>query len=156
MSPSVRMEIAPFKALAPEVFDALSALSQSAGVAGLEKDLIELVKIRASQINGCAYCVQYHVNLARALGVEAGKLDQLAVWREALVYTPRERAALALTERLVLIAGHEVSDAEFAAAQAEFGEKPLAYLLGAIGVINTWNRIAITYRFRAPPASRAR
>ena len=156
MNPTARMEISAFKALAPEVYDALVALSQSADVAGLEKDLIELVKIRASQINGCAYCVQFHINLARNLGVDAAKLDQLAVWHESNVYTPREEAALMLTERLTMIPGSEVSDEEFDAAQHEFSGTALAYLLGAIGVINTWNRIAITYRFTAPPSAKAK
>lgn len=154
MNPTARMEISAFKTLVPEVYDALFALSQSAFAAGLEKDLIELVKIRASQINGCAYCVQFHINLARNLGVEAAKIDQLSVWHESTVYTAREEAALMLTERLTLISGNEVSDEEFDAASHEFSGTALANLLGAIGVINTWNRIAVTYRFTAPPAAK--
>lgn len=156
MSSSARMEIGAFKALAPEVYEALLALSQTAAAAGLEKDLIELVKIRASQINGCAYCVQFHVNLARGFGVETAKLDQIAVWPESQVYTPRERAALALTDTLTNIAGQEVPDDLFDEVQDEFDGKQVACLIGAIGVINSWNRIAITYRFTAPPAARVK
>lgn len=156
MSSAARMEIGAFKALVPEVYDALFALSQTAAAAGLEKDLIELVKIRASQINGCAYCVQFHINLARSLGVETAKLDQIAVWPESQVYTPRERAALALTDTLTNIAGQEVPEELFDEVQDEFEEKQVACLIGAIGVINTWNRIAITYRFTAPHAAKAK
>lgn len=153
MSAAARLEIGDFKLLLPELYDALLAASKTAEAAGLSKELIELVKIRASQINGCAYCIQYHVNIARVLGVPAGKLDLLPAWREAPVYSPRERAALMLTERLTQIAGHEIDDADFATARAEFSERELAALLGAIGIINAWNRIGITYRF-TPPAAR--
>ncbi|MCA0401888.1 MAG: carboxymuconolactone decarboxylase family protein [Proteobacteria bacterium] len=153
MTASARLEIRDFITLLPGLYDALAAVSKTAEEAGLSKELVELVKIRASQINGCAYCIQYHLNLARSVGVGMAKLDLLPAWREAPVYSQRERAALMLTERLTQIAGHEVDDTEFAFARAEFSEKELAALLGAIGIINTWNRIGVTYRF-TPPAAR--
>lgn len=154
MTIAARLEISGFKDLAPELYDALIAMSRTADVAGLEKDLIELVKIRVSQINGCAYCLQYHVNLARTLSVPAGKIDLLPAWREAPGYSARERAALMLAERLTLIAGRDVADENFAEALAAFSEKELAFLMGAIGTINTWNRIGVAYRFTPPPAAR--
>ncbi|OYU46942.1 MAG: alkylhydroperoxidase [Rhizobiales bacterium PAR1] len=152
MTSNARVDIGPFKAMAPEVYDALAALSQSAVTLGLEKDLLELVKVRASQMNGCTYCLQFHINLARQLGVPAAKLDQLAAWRESQVYSPRERIALHATEALTSIAGGEIPDEEFDDMEDEFGERGLAGLIAAVGVINVWNRIGITYRFNAPAA----
>lgn len=150
MSEGTRLDIGPFKAMAPEIYDALAALSQSVFAMGLEKDLVELVKIRASQMNGCAYCVQFHINLGRQLGVAPAKIDQLAVWREARIFTPRERIALHATEALTSIAGGEIPDEEFEEFEEEFGDRGLAGLVAAIGVINAWNRIGVVYRFAAP------
>lgn len=153
MNHPARVEIGEFKSLLPELYDALLAAGKTAEAAGLSKELIELVKIRASQINGCAYCIQYHMNIARVLGIPAGKLDLLPAWREAPVYSMRERAALMLTERLTQIAGHDLDDVEFAFARSEYSDREIAGLLGAIGIINTWNRIGVAYRF-TPPAAR--
>lgn len=152
MSHDARLEIADFIKLAPDIYEAMTRLSRSAVAAGLEEDLLELVKIRASQINGCTYCLQYHVNLARKLGVPAGKLDQLAAWRESPLYSPRERIALHAAEALTGIAGGEIPDEEFEEMEEEFGDKGLAGFLAAIGVINAWNRIGVTYRFTPPEA----
>lgn len=152
MSHDARLEIADFIKLAPEIHDAMTRLSRSAVAAGLEEDLLELVKIRASQINGCTYCLQYHLNLARKLGVPQGKLDQLAAWRESPLYSPRERVALHGAEALTGIAGGEIPDEEFEEMEEEFGEKGLAGFLAALGVINAWNRIGVTYRFTPPEA----
>jgi AhpD family alkylhydroperoxidase len=152
MTSNARVDIGPFKTMAPEVYDALAALSQSAVTLGLEKDLLELVKVRASQMNGCTYCLQFHINLARQLGIAPAKLDQLAAWRESQVYSPRERIALHATEALTSIAGGEIPDEEFDDMEDEFGERGLAGLIAAVGVINVWNRISITYRFNAPAA----
>jgi AhpD family alkylhydroperoxidase len=152
MEDESRLEIGPFTKLVPEIYAALGALSKAAPALGLEKDLIELVKIRASQINGCTYCLQYHINLGRQLGVEPAKIDQLAAWREARIYTPRERMALHATEALTTLAGGEIPDDEFDEFHEEFGEKGLAGLVAAIGVINVWNRFGVLYRF-TPPAS---
>ena len=141
-----RVEWQDFKKLAPDVNDAVSALSQLAAKAGLDKPLLELVKIRASQINGCAFCVQYHVLAAETLGVPADKLNLLVVWREAPIFTVRERAALAWTEALTTL-GHGVDDQIYNEARAAFSDTELAYLSSAVAVINVWNRFGVAYRW---------
>lgn len=152
-----RSEYEDFKALAPDVFDVVLALGQAAAKAGLDKQLLELIKLRASQINGCAFCVQYHILQGERLGMSADKLNLVVVWREAPLFSPRERAALAWTEALTLLAGG-VSDEVYAQASAEFSEKELTYLTSAIASINVWNRFGATYRWTPPvrpPAPRA-
>lgn len=139
-----------FRQLAPDAYDAVLALNKIAEHNGLDKQLLELVKLRASQINGCAFCVQYHIMAAETLGISADKLNLVVVWREAPVFSIRERAALAWTEALTLVS-HGVSDELYAEASAEFSEKELAYLSTAIAAINVWNRFGAPYRW-APPA----
>jgi AhpD family alkylhydroperoxidase len=145
-----RLENAQLKEAAPDIYDAISALGQVAVKAGLDRQLLELVKMRASQINGCAFCVQYHILLAEKLGVPADKINLVVVWREAPQFSRRERAALAWTEALTELAGG-VSDEIYAEATAEFSEKELLYLTSAISVINVWNRYGVAYRW-TPPA----
>jgi AhpD family alkylhydroperoxidase len=145
-----RMEFADFDKAAPEVRAALSALSKAVGDSGLDKGLTELIKIRASQINGCAFCVQFHLNLVRKLRVPSAKLDLVAVWRDAGVFTKREMAALAWTEVLTEIGPEGVGDEAYVAVKAEFGESELVFLTTAIASINAWNRIAMAYRFTPP------
>ena len=145
-----RSESADFKALAPDVFEAVLALGQFAAKAGLDKQLLELVKLRASQINGCAFCVQHHVMLGEKLGLSADKLNLVVVWREAPQFSARERAALAWTEALTLLADG-VSDEVYAEASREFSEKELAYLTSAVASINVWNRFGAAFRW-TPPA----
>ncbi|HEY6413263.1 MAG TPA: carboxymuconolactone decarboxylase family protein [Edaphobacter sp.] len=147
-----RMEFADFERIAPEARAALSALSKAVGDSGLDKGLTELIKIRASQINGCAFCVQFHLNLARKLRVSQTKLDLMAVWRDAGVFTKREMAALAWTEVLTEIGTEGVGDEAYAAVKVEFGESELIFLTAAIASINAWNRIAMAYRFTPPIA----
>lgn len=151
----VRKDYPDFKALAPDIYERVLALSQLAGKAGLEKDLLELIKVRASQINGCAFCVQFHILEAERLGVPADKLNLLVVWREAPQFSARERAALAWTEALTLLPAG-VSDAVYAQASAEFSEKELVYLSSAIGVINVWNRFGVAYGWTPPARPAAR
>jgi AhpD family alkylhydroperoxidase len=141
-----RGEYTGFRAEAPDLYDAVSALSQAAGKAGLDKGLIELVKLRASQINGCAFCLQHHILLAEKLGVGADKLNLLVAWREAPQFSSRERAALAWTEALTDLEGG-VGDEVFAQARAEFSETELLYLTSAITAINVWNRFGVAYRW---------
>lgn len=148
---SSRVDYAEFNAMAPAVRAALIGLNTAALEAGIEKDLLELVKVRASQINGCAFCLQYHLNLARSLDVKPEKLDLIAAWRDTGVYSERERAALAWTELLTRIANEHVTDEAYAAALRQFPEKELVLLTAIIGAINTWNRLAIAFRF-TPPA----
>lgn len=153
MSHATRLDIGGLKTLAPELYAAMLALGKVAETCGLEKDLIELVKIRASQINGCTFCLQYHINLARQFGVAPAKIDQVAAWKEALIYSERERAALVATERLTMIAGQDVPDEAFAAISAAFPGRELAGLLAAIGAINAWNRFGVMLRFVPPDAA---
>ena len=145
-----RSEYEDFKTLAPDAYDAVFALGRVAAKAGIDKQLLELIKLRASQINGCAFCVQYHILQSESLGMSADKLNLVVVWREAPLFSPRERAALAWTEALTLVAGG-VSDEVFAQVSAEFSEKELAYLTSAIASINVWNRLGAGYRW-TPPA----
>lgn len=144
---------AGFKRLAPEADAALAALGKAVAGSGLEKDLVELVEVRASQINGCAFCVRYHLDLARRHGVAAEKLDLLVVWREAPVFSARERAALAFAELLTEPGRGGVPDADHAAALAQFSERELAHLTAAIATINAWNRIALAFGFELPGAA---
>lgn len=143
-----------FRQLAPDAYDSVLALNKIAEQNGLDKQLLELVKLRASQINGCAFCVQYHIMAAEQLGIDADKLNLVVVWREAPTFTPRERAALAWTEALTLVS-QGVSDELYAEVSAAFSEKELAYLSTAIAAINVWNRFGATYRW-TPPARQAR
>lgn len=134
-------------AIDPEAYKPLYALEKyvKSGTLGLE--VIELVKIRASQINHCAHCLDLHLRDARANGIDQRKLDVLAAWHEAqYLYTSRECAALALTEEITLISEGGVSDETWEAARAEFTELELVHLLMAISAINTWNRLAISTR----------
>jgi len=147
-----RKDYPDFKALAPDIYERVLALSQLSGKAGLEKDLLELVKIRASQINGCAFCIQFHILEAERLGVAADKLNLLVVWREAPQFSERERAALAWTEALTVLPDG-VGDEVYAQASAAFSEQELVYLSSAICVINVWNRFGVAYRW-TPPARR--
>jgi AhpD family alkylhydroperoxidase len=145
-----RGEYTDFQALAPDAFEVVRTLGQLADKAGLDKQLLELVKLRASQINGCAFCVQYHILQGASLGIPADKLNLVVVWREAPQFSPRERAALAWTEALTLLS-NGVSDEVYAQANAEFSEKELVYLTSAIASINTWNRFGAAFRW-TPPA----
>lgn len=145
-----RAEWKDFKALAPDVDNLVRSLGMAAGQFGLDKRLLELVKLRASQINGCAFCVQFHIRAAETLGISVDKLNLVVVWREAPIFSSRERAALAWTEALTLVA-QGVSDEVYAEVSAEFSEKELTYLSSAIGAINVWNRFGVAYRW-SPPA----
>jgi AhpD family alkylhydroperoxidase len=145
-----RSEYKDFKALAPEAFDIVSTLGQVAAKAGIEKPLLELIKLRASQINGCAFCVQFHILQGEGLGIPVDKLNLVVVWRETPLFSSRERAALAWTEALTLLT-QGVSDEVYAQARTEFSEQELTYLTSAIASINVWNRFGVAYRW-SPPA----
>ncbi|MGY3527751.1 carboxymuconolactone decarboxylase family protein [Bradyrhizobium embrapense] len=145
-----RKEYLDFEKLAPDVFAVVRELGQFAAKAGLDKQLLELVKLRASQINGCAFCVQYHILQGESLGVPTDKLNLVVVWREVAQFSARERAALAWTEALTTLP-NGVSDAVYAEVTAEFSEKELTYLTSAIASINVWNRFGAAYRWTPPP-----
>ncbi len=148
-----RMASADVYALVPEAQAAIRALGESAEQAGLDPGLLELVRLRASQINGCAFCVQYHINLALGYGVPRRKLDLVAVWEEAGIFDEREMAALSWAETLTLLAETHAPDAAYDAARAVFDDRELASLTVAIATINVWNRISVAYRFPPPPAA---
>ncbi|HEX8266825.1 MAG TPA: carboxymuconolactone decarboxylase family protein [Pyrinomonadaceae bacterium] len=132
--------------LAPGGVQAIYKLHKYVEDSGLEHSLLELVKTRASQINGCAYCIDMHTKDARALGESEQRLYLLNAWREAPFYTERERAALAWTEAVTLISESNASDADYAAAREQFSEQELVNLTMAIISINGWNRLAISFR----------
>ena len=155
MTTTERLGMKRFRELAPGVYQALSALGREAVEAGFDKELIELVKLRASQLNGCAYCLQYHLNLARGLDMEPAKLDLLSAWREVALYTPRERTALALTEALTRVTDGPPTQELYDEALAAFGETGLAQLVAMIGTINLWNRIGATFNFAPPIKAKA-
>jgi AhpD family alkylhydroperoxidase len=154
MSHARSSEYEDFKTLAPDAYDAVLALGRVAAKAGLDKQLLELIKLRASQINGCAFCVQYHILQSESLGISIDKLNLVVVWREAPLFSPRERAALAWTEALTLVTGG-VSDEVYAQVSAEFSDKELAYLTSAIASINVWNRLGAGYRWTPPARQKA-
>jgi AhpD family alkylhydroperoxidase len=145
-----RKEYKDFMTLAPEAYAAVLALGKVAAAAGIDQQLLELIKLRASQINGCAFCVQYHILQSESLGVPADKLNLVVVWREVAHFSARERAALAWTEALSLLTGG-VSDEVYEQARAEFSDQELTYLTSAVASVNAWNRFGVAYRW-TPPA----
>ncbi len=139
-----------FEAIAPEAKAALLALGKSVTEAGFDVALTELVKLRVSQINGCAFCVQFHLTIARRVGVDAAKLDLLMVWREAGLFSAREEAALTWAEHLTAMATASVPHNAYASLREQFSEAEAVQLSVAIGNINAWNRIAGGLRFPPP------
>jgi len=139
-----------FHQIAPAAYAALLALGKAVDDGGLDKRLTELVKVRASQINGCAFCTQFHLNIARKLKIEAAKLDLLIVWREVGLYTARERAALTWTEHLVHMPSTPLPEEAYAALREHFSEEEATNLTVAIANISAWNRIAGALRFEPP------
>jgi AhpD family alkylhydroperoxidase len=135
----------------PEGVHALLNLGKLISSSGLEASLLELVKIRASQLNGCAYCIDMHTKDARAGGESEQRLYALSAWRETPFFTPRERAALAWTEAITNIQQGHACDEVYEEVRGEFDEAQLVRLTMAITQINTWNRIALA--FRAEPGT---
>ena len=144
-----------FYNLVPETPKALRGLGAAVKQSGLEASLIELVKIRASQINGCAFCLAMHTQEARAMGESDERMHLLSAWREAPVFSARERAALAWTEALTRIADAPVADAIYQEARAQLSDGELANLTTAIVTINAWNRFAISFRSIHPVSVKA-
>ena len=138
-------------ALAPGAFHAMLGLERYLAGCGLEAKLLHLMKLRASQVNGCAYCIDMHWKDARALGETEQRLYGLDAWREAPYYTDRERAALAWTEAVTLVHVGQVPDEVYDAVRAHLSEQEVADLTVAAATINAWNRIAIASR--APAGS---
>ena len=132
--------------VAPGAFKSMLEMEKYVAGSGIEHSLYELVKTRASQINGCAYCLDMHTKDARKAGETEQRLYALSAWRETPFYTERERAALAWTEAITLISEDEVSDALYEATRAHFNEKEMVDLTMSIIAINGWNRLAIAFR----------
>lgn len=146
---------------APDAFKAMLNLETYVRHSGLDIGLLELVKLRASQINGCAYCIDMHTKDARAHGETEQRLYALTAWRETPFYTDRERAALAWTEALTLIHQDHVPDEVYETAREQFSEKELVDLTMAVVAINSWNRLAISFRavpgtYQPPAAARSK
>lgn len=131
---------------APGVYDAMDALDRYVAGCGLEESLLHLVRLRASQINGCAYCLDMHWKDLRALGEGEQRLYSLDAWRESPYYTERERVALAWAEAVTLVAGDRVPDAVYDAVRPHFNDKDLSDLTLAVATINAWNRLSIAAR----------
>ena len=135
-----------YSKVTPEGYRAMSGLERYVRGSGLEPSLLELIKLRASQINGCAYCVDMHWKDARARGESEQRLYGLMAWRESPYYIERERAALAWTEAVTLIADSQVTDELYEEVRQYFNETELANLTFALVAINGWNRLAISFR----------
>jgi AhpD family alkylhydroperoxidase len=131
---------------APELLEAMQPLNDYVRNCGLETSLIDLVLIRASQINGCAYCINMHTKEARARGETEQRIYGLNAWRETPFYSERERAALAWTEAVTLVTDGHVPDDVYEEARKQFTEVELVNLTVAIGLINAWNRLSIAFR----------
>jgi AhpD family alkylhydroperoxidase len=145
-----RLDYQEFHKIFPEFTISMTAMTHALKKSGIEPEIREMLKIRASQINGCAFCIQYHLNDARKLSIPAEKLDLLAAWREAGIYSEREAAALEWTERVTLIAQQPIDDEAFERVRAVFPGEQLAQLTVAISQINAWNRVAAPFRFTPP------
>ena len=135
-----------FAKVSPRAVQSMIGLQTYVNNSGLEHSLLELVKMRASQINGCGYCLDMHLKDALAAGETAQRLLLLDAWREAPFYSARERAALEWTESLTLVSENHVPDEVFAAARAQFSEEELANLTFALVAINGANRLNIAFR----------
>jgi AhpD family alkylhydroperoxidase len=132
--------------ISPAAYKALAGLQAYVDQSGLEKSLIELVKIRASQINGCAFCLVMHTNDARKHGESDDRMHLLNAWHEAPVFNDRERAALAWTEAVTLVSETHVPDEVYEEARRHFSEKEMVDLTMAVVTINSWNRASIAFR----------
>ena len=141
--------INPFR-VSPEAFKPMQDLEAQIQASGLEPLLIDLVKMRASQINGCGYCLHMHSKDARAQGETEARLYLLNAWEESSYYTPRERAALAWTDALTLVSTTRAPDAVYEELAAEFTDQEMVKLTLVITTINAWNRIAIGFRMPHP------
>jgi len=132
--------------VSPAAYKAVGALETYIDQSGLDRKLLHLIKIRASQINGCAFCLAMHTRDARKLGETDERMHLLDAWREAPLYTDRERAALAWTEAITLVSRDHVPDEVYDEVRRHFSEKEIVDLTAAAVAINSWNRIAIAMR----------
>jgi AhpD family alkylhydroperoxidase len=135
-----------FYTASPDALKAMIALETAVSKLGLEKPLLELVKLRSSQINGCAFCIDMHTADARKDGETERRLYAVTAWREAPFFTPRERAALAWTEALTRLSDTHAPDADYELLNQHFTPKEMVDLTVAINTINGWNRLAVGFR----------
>jgi AhpD family alkylhydroperoxidase len=135
-----------YSKVAPGGYRAMSGLEKAVRESGLEPSLLDLIKLRASQVNGCAYCLDMHWKDARARGESEQRLYSLDAWRETSYYTERERAALTWTEAVTQITGNHVPDELYEQVRPHFSEEELVNLTLAVVAINGWNRLAISFR----------
>jgi AhpD family alkylhydroperoxidase len=151
---AIKLRINYFQA-APDAVKTLTALEAQIQGGGLEQSLIELVRTRASQINGCAFCINMHTQDARKHGETEQRLYLLNAWRESPVYTDRERAALAWTEAVTLISQTHAPDDVYNEVRAQFSEAETVNLTMLIATINAWNRLSISFRSMPPVRAKA-
>lgn len=151
--PVNRITMQEFQKYAGAANAAMAALGRAMAESGLDAELQQLVKVRASQINGCAFCTQLHINESRHMGISAPKIDLMVAWREAGIFSEREKAALQWTELLTRLSEHHISDEDYKAVSAYFPPEQLSWLSMAIAQINTWNRLAAPFQY-APPIPR--
>jgi AhpD family alkylhydroperoxidase len=135
-----------YRSVFPAAVTAMAGLEEAVHASSLDAELLELVKLRASQLNGCGYCVDMHTKDAKAIGVEDQRLHLAVVWKEAPVYSPRERAALAWCEALTILASSEVPDEVYEQVAVQFSPEEIVALTLAIVAINGWNRFAVGLR----------
>ena len=135
-----------FYQASPEIIKAVQTLNRAVDECGLEKSLLHLIKLRASQINGCSYCVDMHSREAREDGESEQRLYLVAAWRESPLFSERERAALAWTEKLTKLSQNMVEDEHFEEVRKHFSEEELVKLSVAIGMINVWNRLCVPFQ----------
>ncbi|HJP64393.1 MAG TPA: carboxymuconolactone decarboxylase family protein [Mucilaginibacter sp.] len=128
----------------PKAYEAMMGLEKYLESTGMNPIHAHMIRIRASQINGCAYCINMHTKDARAAGETEQRIYLLNAWRETTLYTPEERAILALVEEITLISNHGVSDKTYEEAEAVLGRKYLSQILAATMIINAWNRLGIS------------
>jgi len=136
---------------APQAYKAMAALEAAVGQTGLESSLLELVRLRTSQLNGCAYCINMHANDARKAGETEARLQTLSVWQETSFFTPREEAALAWVESMTQLTSHQPHQAQYENLLEHFSEAEAANLTLAIATINAWNRFGVGFAM-APAA----
>ena len=148
-----RLSYDTFQKAAPAAQAALLAMGKSTEESGLDKTIVELAKLRVSQINNCAFCLQIHLNVSRRLGLPPEKLDLVATWHEAGIFSDRECAALAWAETLTRLDGRSVPDDAYESVRRHFSENEVIALSVAIANINAWNRLGAAFRF-APPIPR--
>lgn len=148
MSQTTRPGFNGFMSKMSEACASLTAFGNTAMKTGLDHALLELLELRASQVNGCAFCVQYHLGLAKDAGLQQSKIDMVAVWREASIFSASEKAALAWTEHLTRLTADGAPDSAWLDLQAHFSDEQIVSLTVAIASINTWNRIALGLGFQ--------